>query len=405
LNVKATLLGMLVCLWSLAPAQQAVRNTDGPSFDCERARGRIEKQICADAQLSVLDKQVADLFTLAMTHAPNPTALRREHRRWQRERDTCRDAACLTEQHRARLRLLRTYTGRLPESTLRAVCTRIASADTREETLAQTRGSEDINNDGIAETMTGCAGGTANVPCVSYVDDQQRPVLIRPHGLDWTSTPVLGRSTFRFEDHTYIYYSRDAALNEPAYLAFVTPTNRELRLCEFETHAGSAVIEGGDDVCLAIEDGGEIETIEWTPAADRPLPLTRENAQLIGIARVDVDNDRLDEVVAKLQVNANGCTFDYFELLTDDAGALLTSSKARPLRELQALSGNGQLGRQCGRLENRWFKFDDKIYYETNATNEDGAPHEVRVLDGTAVGTLCTFERRVATSVKRLFIE
>ncbi len=403
MNVKVTLLSILICLWSHASAQELAGDIESPSFDCAKARGRIEKQICADAQLSALDKQAADLFAIALSHTSDQAGLRREQRRWARERNACREPACLTERLESRIRSLTTFTGRFPEAWVSPICSRLAIAETRNELLAQTRGSEDINNDGIAERVTGCAGGTANIPCVSYVDAQQRPVLIRPHGLSWSSAPLLGRAPFRFEDHTFIYYSRDAALTEPVHMAYVTPTNRELRLCEFETNAGSAVAAGGHDVCAAIESNTGIEPIEWTPATDTPLELTRERTQPVSVATVDVDNDRLDEVIVELKYDAGGtpgCTFNYFELLTNDRRSVLRGSKSLPLRELQGISADGYRGQDCGRIENRWFKFDEKIYYETNVTNAGGAPHEVRVLDGTAPATLCTFEREVTTSVR-----
>ena len=75
------------------------------------------------------------------------------------------------------------------------------------------------------------------------------------------------------------------------------------------------------------------------------------------------------------------------------------------MRDLQGLRSEAYQGRDCGKIENRLFKFGNEVFYETNVTNSPGPPHEVRVLDGTAVATLCTFERQVTVRIKTIFGE
>jgi uncharacterized protein len=358
LNGKLTLVGAaLALLTTHAFAQQpAVQSPfEGPSFDCRKARSRVDKSICADPELAALDRRLAELFALALSHAPDPGEIKKAQRRWLRERDDCEADACVKNSYEQRMQALETYTGRLPVTLARTLCARLEMPETRAATLERTSGIEDINNDGTPETATACAGGTANVPCVWYLDADERPVSIQPQGFEWLTYSPLGRSTFRYENRTFVYYARDAALAEPSHVSYVTPTNREFRMCEFETNVGSAVDEVME---LSYESGG-----------------------------------------------GQGCTFNYFELLTDDRRSLLTGSKSAPVHELQRVPPEGYRGRNCGRIDNRLFKFGNKIYYETNVTNNALVPHELRVLDGTAVATVCTFERQVTTKVTRVFVE
>jgi uncharacterized protein len=403
---------LLTSLLANAPfalAQQAgVAPSEGASFDCQRARGRIEKLICADAQLAALDRRAAELFALAATHVTDPSDLRREQRRWLRERDNCKVAACLLSSYETRVRQLETFTGKLPAATVLDLCTRLAAAETRSTTLAASAGSEDVNNDGIVETAAQCAGGSANYPCVSYAVAGGTPLQIQPQGFDWAAYSPLGRTAFRFDDRTFIYYSADGALERPSHITYVTPTNRELRMCEFETVARSVVLEGGHDVCNALETGEGIEAIELQDIAE-PSPLFgRDDTFARRRGSADIDNDGLEEELIELRYESGagqGCTFNYFELLAADGRSPAATSKAAPIRQLQGLPPEGYRERDCGNIENRLLKFEEKIYYETNANNNERVPHEVRMLNGTAVAPMCTLGSAVTTRVKRLFVE
>lgn len=81
-----------------APAAQRVPPAErvSPSFDCDKARSTPEKLICADPELSRLDRDLGRLYARARQAAPDPAAFRRHSdAQWfQRER-TCRDRDCL----------------------------------------------------------------------------------------------------------------------------------------------------------------------------------------------------------------------------------------------------------------------------------------------------------------------
>jgi uncharacterized protein len=410
LKLPIFLLSAALLASALADAQQLPATgaaTAGPSFDCAKVRSKVDKTICADPQLSALDKRLAELFAVALSQADDQSDLKKPPRRWLRTREDCEDTNCVKKSYEQRLDGLATRTGRFPTPMLRMLCARLEIPEARTEMLERKAGSEDINNDGKPETATQCSGGTANIPCASYLDQDKRPVHIQPQGFELNTYSPLGRSAFRHESRTFVYYSRDATLAEPSYLSYITPTNREVRVCDFETAVGSAVVEGGDEVCAAVETGERIETVEWTSIADRQTTaFDRADTFPKTLGTVDIDNDGLDEPLIELSYESGGgqgCTFNYFELMAEDRQSLLANSNSSVVRELQGLQSEGYHGRNCGNVENRLFKLDDRIYYEMNVANNANLPHEVRVLEGNAVATLCTFQRQVTTRVRMVF--
>lgn len=81
-----------------------------PSFECKRARTRIETAICADASLARLDRQTAEAYQTKLGYTFEPAdkkKLRQSQRDWIVKRnDSCAGAAlrdCLTKLYRVRL--------------------------------------------------------------------------------------------------------------------------------------------------------------------------------------------------------------------------------------------------------------------------------------------------------------
>ncbi|MDA8486572.1 MliC family protein [Pseudomonas resinovorans] len=97
--------GLILALSATSPLTMA---DAGPSFDCTKAQG-VEQQVCASAELSALDRQMADVYkdTLAATDAATQKRLRAEQRGWLKGRDDCWKATdqnrCLTLSYQTRL--------------------------------------------------------------------------------------------------------------------------------------------------------------------------------------------------------------------------------------------------------------------------------------------------------------
>jgi len=73
-----------------------------PSFDCNKAAGKIEKLICGDDGLAVLDRKLTEVYADASKKAVNehPPILKAEQRGWIKGRNDCwksKDARNCTE--------------------------------------------------------------------------------------------------------------------------------------------------------------------------------------------------------------------------------------------------------------------------------------------------------------------
>ena len=76
---------------SCAIALPAVVHAQGATFDCARAQGEVEKLICRDASLTMLDHTLKQTYKAAMAKAKGRLAaqLRAEQRGWIKGRNDC----------------------------------------------------------------------------------------------------------------------------------------------------------------------------------------------------------------------------------------------------------------------------------------------------------------------------
>ena len=86
----------------------------GPSFDCTKAGTKVEKMICADKKLSMLDLALAKIYATALEDASDPSQLRQQQRDWIKKRNTCPDKACLQKKYREQIVSLKLLTAATP---------------------------------------------------------------------------------------------------------------------------------------------------------------------------------------------------------------------------------------------------------------------------------------------------
>lgn len=129
----------LIAVLSLGCAALAA-SAQGPSFDCAKAKGQVEQQICADPGLSALDRQLAAVYKAAAAKATGKlgAALRTEQRAWVKGRNDCWKAtqqtwitatwtvdtvpACIDAQSRLRIAELQAVWRLLPPRTVEYSC-------------------------------------------------------------------------------------------------------------------------------------------------------------------------------------------------------------------------------------------------------------------------------------------
>ncbi len=79
------------------------QETEGPSFDCRKARSTPEKIICSDADLARMDRELADLYRAAKSSARDPQEFQKNSaQEWRIREETCRDRACLVQWYEKR---------------------------------------------------------------------------------------------------------------------------------------------------------------------------------------------------------------------------------------------------------------------------------------------------------------
>jgi uncharacterized protein len=101
-----------------------------PSFDCERLRsGSTEGLVCADAELSKLDRQLADVYAAALKKARHqqPPTLKAEQRGWIKGRNDCWKSTdqvqCVRESYQLRIAELQArYRLLAPIASVRYAC-------------------------------------------------------------------------------------------------------------------------------------------------------------------------------------------------------------------------------------------------------------------------------------------
>jgi uncharacterized protein YecT (DUF1311 family) len=86
---------------SLSAAQAA-------SFDCAKASTKVEKLICADAELSKLDEELAAAYKAALQDEKRADAIGQTQKQWMKERNGCADAGCVQSAYLTRIEKLKT---------------------------------------------------------------------------------------------------------------------------------------------------------------------------------------------------------------------------------------------------------------------------------------------------------
>jgi hypothetical protein len=73
------------------------------SFDCAKAGTKIEKLICADAELSKLDEELNAAYKTVLQDEKRADSIRQAQKQWMKERNACSEAACVKRVYEVRL--------------------------------------------------------------------------------------------------------------------------------------------------------------------------------------------------------------------------------------------------------------------------------------------------------------
>lgn len=90
--------------------------THAASFDCGKATTKVEKLICADAELSKLDEELSAAYKTAIQDEKQAEAIRQAQKQWMKERNVCADVACVMLAYEMRLKYLSSFIAAHPPS-------------------------------------------------------------------------------------------------------------------------------------------------------------------------------------------------------------------------------------------------------------------------------------------------
>jgi uncharacterized protein YecT (DUF1311 family) len=77
------------------------------SFDCARAATKVEKLICADAEISKLDEELNTAYKTALKDGKAAAdSIKQEQKQWMKGRNGCADAICVKSAYEVRLRAI-----------------------------------------------------------------------------------------------------------------------------------------------------------------------------------------------------------------------------------------------------------------------------------------------------------
>lgn len=104
-NIKFSVAFAIFLIFSNAMAADEPETKQTPSFDCSKAKTKLEKSICSYSYLSYLDKRMAFYFQEAKKSLPDKEkqSLLQDQRMWLSERSKrCTDSLCLVDLYRDR---------------------------------------------------------------------------------------------------------------------------------------------------------------------------------------------------------------------------------------------------------------------------------------------------------------
>jgi Lysozyme inhibitor LprI len=85
------------------------------SFDCAKAKTKIDKLICSDARLSGADEKLNALYKEVLAKSPVAEDTRQQQLEWVKQsRNTCKDADCLQQAYTSRISDLQEQLEKLP---------------------------------------------------------------------------------------------------------------------------------------------------------------------------------------------------------------------------------------------------------------------------------------------------
>jgi hypothetical protein len=304
-----------------------------------------------------------------------------------------------------------------------AVCHMIAARGPAIERALVRDGVLDANNDGVADAVTvAIREGTMRGEDLQFrprgAAKNSQSVDVNPQGFQPGADYLpFGARWLPYGGRVYTLYFDAESLRYPSYLGYIDATNTEHLVCDFESSDTETLRPVGgrdaEELCRAVAQGNaDYASVIEMQDADPDLPSERWMTRVTGRVSVDFANRGAPAPLALLALESGasrGCTFGYFDLVTDGKIASAGEPHAT-LMKLQdvELTNEGSQVYTAGRCDGgmpRWFARGGLTYLDlAGGPDVRGVEpfHEVRLVRGTQVETRCRGSFKVHWAVKSM---
>ncbi len=314
---------------------------------------------------------------------------------------------------------------RLPSAAeARAVCGMVAARGPALAPALVREGVLDANNDGTRDAVTVVTReGTMRGEDLQFrprVAFEDAPVAeVRPEGFQPGDYLPFGARWLPWRGKVYTLYFDAEDLRVPSYLGYIDATNAEHLVCDFassEKETFRPVGRDADALCRAVTQGQvSYAAVAEMQESDPELSSGRWKTRVAGRLSVDFANRGTPVPLALLELESGagrGCTFGYFDALEDGKIASNGETHAALMRlqdvELHNEGGQVYTASRCDGSAPRWFTRDGVTYLDiVGGSDVRGTEpfHQVRVVRGTEVATVCKGAFAVHWSVKSMGAE
>jgi hypothetical protein len=303
---------------------------------------------------------------------------------------------------------------------VRETCSYVANRGTKIQSELLRDASIDVRNDGhIFDATVGAEPGSAGGEELQF----------REHGAPKSSPPFeidffddrpwvdrgFGARWLRHHGRTYALIFQSESLRHPNHLSFVDGNNREHLLCQFATTEHESLVPSDTSdaqLCRAAASGDvqglsiDTETTSTLDYAGEP----RTDTRIAGTTHTDFTNTGLPATVVQLEVEyggARGWGAKYYDIVS---GQKIRSDGRlhKLLMDLQYIEewGNYRDFVEPGVAngsEVSLFTYGGVTYLDVTAKPPGDVPfHEVRLLNGNRISTVCSASFRVNWRVESI---